>query len=160
MSAKSRVYVGLSVITHWGRVTWSCASKLNIIGWDNGLAPSHYLNQCWKNVNFTTISEILIEIHKFAFKKMHLEIPSPKSRPFCLGRNVWTVHCARKQNNSASLSYKSIYTVYLYISSIHGCDTRLSLSPQTCHKTNNVTDSKAPKHLNEDMFCRCEMCNW
>ena len=40
-------------LTHWGRVTHICVSKLTILGSDNGLSPSHYLNQCWNIVNWT-----------------------------------------------------------------------------------------------------------
>ena len=41
-------------LTHWGRVTQICASKLTMICSDNALsAPSHYLNQCWNIVNWT-----------------------------------------------------------------------------------------------------------
>ena len=36
-------------------------------------------------INF---SEILIEIHTFSFKKMHLKMSSGKWQPFCLGLNV------------------------------------------------------------------------
>ena len=36
----------------------------------------------------TNFSEILIEILKFSFKKMHLKISSAKWWPFCLGLNV------------------------------------------------------------------------
>ena len=38
-------------LTHWGRVTHICVSKLTIIGSNNCLPPSHYLNQCWDIVN-------------------------------------------------------------------------------------------------------------
>ena len=38
----------------------------------------------------TNFSEILIKIHAFSFKKMHLEMSSGKWRPFCLGFNVLT----------------------------------------------------------------------
>ena len=34
------------------------------------------------------ISEMLIEIHKFSFKKIHLKMSSGKWRPLCLGLNV------------------------------------------------------------------------
>ena len=41
-------------LTHWGRVTHICVSKLTSIGSDNGLSPgSHYLKQCWDVVNWT-----------------------------------------------------------------------------------------------------------
>ena len=36
----------------------------------------------------TNFSEILITIHTFAFKKMHLKMSSEKWRPFCLGLNT------------------------------------------------------------------------
>ena len=36
----------------------------------------------------TKFSEILIEIHTFSFKKMHLEMSYAKWRPYCLGLNV------------------------------------------------------------------------
>ena len=38
------VYFG-GLLTHWGRVTHKCVSKLTIIG------PDNYLNQCWNIVN-------------------------------------------------------------------------------------------------------------
>ena len=71
--------MGCSVsVTHWGRVHMHiCICKLTIIGSDNGLAPSHYLNQCWNIVNWTLrnkISEILIKIHTFSFKKMYIKM--------------------------------------------------------------------------------------
>ena len=46
------------LLTHWGRVTHICVSRLTIIGSDNGLdiawsAPSHFLNGWWNIVNWT-----------------------------------------------------------------------------------------------------------
>ena len=38
----------------------------------------------------TNVSEILIEILTFSFKKMRLKMSSAKRRPFCLGLNVFT----------------------------------------------------------------------
>ena len=38
----------------------------------------------------TNLSEMLIEIHTFSFKKMHLKMSSGKWRPFCIGLNVLT----------------------------------------------------------------------
>ena len=38
--------------THWGWVTHICVSILTTIGSDNGLVPSHYLNQCRDIVNW------------------------------------------------------------------------------------------------------------
>ena len=53
-------------------------------------APSQYLNQCWNIVECTLrtkFREILIRIHTFSFKKMHLKM-SYGWRPFYLGLNV------------------------------------------------------------------------
>ena len=84
-------------LTHWGRATHICVSKLTIIGSNNGLAPvrrqaiiltSAYILLIGPlGINF---SEILIEIHAFSFRKIHLKMSSGKWRPFCLGLNVLT----------------------------------------------------------------------
>ena len=83
------------VMTHWGRVTHICVSKHSILGSDNGLSPGRRQAIIWTNAGIlliwqsgTKFSEILIEIHKFPFKKMHLKTSSAKWRPFCLGLNV------------------------------------------------------------------------
>ena len=78
------------MLTHWGRVTHICVSKLTIIGSDNGLAPGRRQTIIWTN-DGTNFSEILIGIQTFSFKKMHLKMSSAKWRPFCLGLNVLTV---------------------------------------------------------------------
>ena len=84
-----------SDLTHWGRVTHICVSKLTIIGSDNGLSPSRRQPIIWTNAGIllirpwgTNLSEILIEIDVFSFEKMHLKMSSAKWRPFCLGHNV------------------------------------------------------------------------
>ena len=82
-------------LTHWGRVTHICVAYLTIIASDNGLSPSRRQAIIWTNAGIliirrlgTNFSEILIEIHTFSFKKMHLKMSSAKRRPFCLGLNV------------------------------------------------------------------------
>ena len=87
--------LGLSVLTHWGRVMHICVSKLNIIGSDNGLSPDRRQAIIWTNAGLlligplgTNFSEIFIEILTFSFKKIHLKVSSAKRRPFCLGLNV------------------------------------------------------------------------
>ena len=72
-----------------------CVSKLTIIGSDNGLSPGRHQAIIWTNAGILLMgpkernfSEILIEIHAFSFKKMHLKMSSGKWRPFCLGLNV------------------------------------------------------------------------
>ena len=84
-----------TLLTHWGRVTHICVNKLTIIGSDNGLSPGQRQAIVWTNAGilligplWTNFSEILIAIHTFSFKKMHLKMSSGKWRPFCLGLNV------------------------------------------------------------------------
>ena len=67
------------MLTHLGRVTHICVSKLTIIGSDNGLSPDRRQAIIWTNAGIlligplgTNFSEILIEILKFSFKKMRL----------------------------------------------------------------------------------------
>ena len=82
-------------LTHWGRVTHICVSKLTIIGSDNGLSPGRRQAIIWTNAGIlligplgTNFSDILIEILTFSFTKMRLKVSSAKWRPFCLGLNV------------------------------------------------------------------------
>ena len=84
----------LPVLTHWGRVTHICVSKLTIIGSDNGLSPGRRQAIIWTNVGIllirtlgTNFSEILGEIHSFSISKMHLKMTSAKWRLFGLGLN-------------------------------------------------------------------------
>ena len=83
-----------SSLTHWGRVTHICVIELTIIGSDNGLSPGRRQAIICSNAGIlligplgTNFSEILIEIHTFSFKKLHLKMSSGKCRPFCLGLN-------------------------------------------------------------------------
>ena len=82
-------------LTHWGRVTHICVSKLTVIGLDNDLSRDRRQAIIWTNAGIlligplgTNFSEILIEILTFSFKKMRLKVSSAKRRPFCLGLNV------------------------------------------------------------------------
>ena len=70
----------------------------------------------------TNFSEILIEIHIFSFKKMHLKTSSAKWWPFCLGLNVraWVGnyisqffgvgHCNHISKFTARCNYSSMMT--------------------------------------------------
>ena len=87
-------------LTHWGRVTYICVSKLTIIGSDNGLSPDRRQAIIWTNAGIlsigplgTNFSEIFIEILTFSCKKMRLKVSSAKWRPFCLGLNVLKHAC-------------------------------------------------------------------
>ena len=84
-------------LTHWGRVTHICVSKLNTTASDNGLSPDRRQAIIWINAEKlligplgTNFSEILVGILTFSFKKMHLKRSSAKQRPFCLGLNELT----------------------------------------------------------------------
>ena len=82
-------------LTHWGRVAHICVGNLTIIGSDNGLSPGRCQAIIWINAGIlligplgTNLSEILIEIRAFLFKKMHLKTSSGKWTSSCLGLNV------------------------------------------------------------------------
>ena len=88
-SCSSYCYITWCPLTHWGRVTHICVSKLTIIGSDNGLSPGRRQAIIWINARIllirplgTNFSEILIRIQTFSFKKMHLKMSSAKWRPF------------------------------------------------------------------------------
>ena len=84
-------------LTHWGRVTHICVSKLTIIASDNGLSPGWRQAIIWTSAGIslirtigTNFSEILIELITFLLKKMRLKVSSAKWRPCCLGLNMLT----------------------------------------------------------------------
>ena len=68
------------LLTHGGRVTHKCVSKLSFLGSDNGLSPGRRQAIIWTNAGIllsgtwgTNFSKILIKVHTFPFKKMHLK---------------------------------------------------------------------------------------
>ena len=84
-------------LAHWGRVTHICVDNLTSIGSDNGLSPGRRQAIIRTNAGIwfigpsgTNFSGILIGIHTFSFKKIHLKISSAKWRPVFLGLNVLT----------------------------------------------------------------------
>ena len=85
----------MNCLTQWGWETHICVSDLNIIGSDNGLSPSRRQATIWTIAGIlltgplrTNFNEILFQIRKLSFKKMHLKLCSAKWRPSCLGLNV------------------------------------------------------------------------
>ena len=89
--------VALHDLTHWGRVTHICVGNLTTIASDNGLSPGRRQALIWTSAGIllirplgTNFSEILIEIHTFSFKKMHLQMSSAKRWLFCPGLNDLT----------------------------------------------------------------------
>ena len=82
--------------THWGRVTHICVSDQTIISSDNGLSPGWNQAIIWTNAGIlligllgTNVSEILIQIQTFSFKKTDLKVSSAKWWPFCLSVLSW-----------------------------------------------------------------------
>ena len=78
-------------------MTHICVSKLTKISADNGLSPDRRQANIWTNAGIlligpfgTNVSEILIQIYTFSFKKMRLKMSSGKWRLFCLGLNVFS----------------------------------------------------------------------
>ena len=73
-------------------MTHVCVNKLTIIGSDNGLSPGRHqaiieINAWILLIRSTGTIEILIEIHTFSFKKMHLKVWK-MSMSFCLDFGV------------------------------------------------------------------------
>ena len=63
-------------LTHWGRVTHICVSKLTSVGSDNGLSPGRRQAIIWTSAGIlligplgTNFRENLTEIHIFSFNK-------------------------------------------------------------------------------------------
>ena len=82
-------------LTHWGRVTHICVSKLTTIGSDNDLSPGRRQAIICTNAEIllfgplgTNLSEIIIEIYTFSLTKLHVKMSSGKWRPSCPGLNV------------------------------------------------------------------------
>ena len=70
-------------LTHWGRVTHICISKLTIIGSDNGLSPDRRQAIIWTNDGLLLIGPLGTN-----FSEIVIKVSSAKRRPFCLGLNV------------------------------------------------------------------------
>ena len=84
--------VKCSGLTHWGRATYICVSKLTIIASDNGLSPDRCQAIIWYNAGIlsigllgTNFGEILIDILTFsALESVVCEMWAILSRPQCV----------------------------------------------------------------------------
>ena len=81
-------FISISTLTPRGQVTHICVSKMIFIGSDNGLSPSHYLNQCWNVVNsklkkfqWDLKQSSYIFIHKNACENIVWKMAAILSRP-------------------------------------------------------------------------------
>ena len=107
------------LLTHWVHVTHICVSNLTIIDSDNGLSTDWQNAIIWTNAWILLIGPlwrkfngILIEIHIFPFKKMHLKMLSAKWQPLCLGLNVLTtiyIQCINESHYKAIQYYRMGY---------------------------------------------------
>ena len=89
-------FPGTKELTHSGRVTHICVSRLTITGSDNDLSPGRSQAIIWTNAGIlligpsgTNFSENLIEILTSSFTKMRLNVSSAKMaailpRPQCV----------------------------------------------------------------------------
>ena len=98
-------------LTHWGRVIKPDHHLFRqwLGAWP---ATSHYLNQCWDFVNWTLrnkLSEYLIKLYTFEFKKMHFKMSSGKWRPFCLSLNVLNSRALLMARKLCITSYMDIH---------------------------------------------------
>ena len=87
------------ILTHWGRVTHICATKLTTIGSDNGLSPGRRQAIIWTSVGIlvigplgTNFSEIFnrnihIFIQENAFENVVWEKAAILSRPQCVKKH-------------------------------------------------------------------------
>ena len=83
------------LLTHWGRVTHICVSKLTITSPDNDLSPGRRQAIIWTNAGIlfirtlgTNFSESFININTFWLKKVHFKMSSGRWQPSYIGLNV------------------------------------------------------------------------
>ena len=92
-------------LTHWGRVTHICVSKLTTIGSDNGLSPSRRQAIIWtKNVRQNSF----IFIQENAFENVVCERASIQSRPQWV--KVWWYYDWRISANFRATTRTSTWT--------------------------------------------------
>ena len=112
----STLRIHAHILTHWGRVTHICVSKLTIIGSDNGLSPERRQAIIWTNAGIlligplgTNFGEILIEIQTFSLKKIRLKMSSAKCCSFCLDLNVLITN----GGNPSKLLYSQMFIKFM-----------------------------------------------
>ena len=113
-------------LTHWGRVTHICVSKLTTIVSDNGLSPKWRQAIIWTSAGTLLIgplginfSEISIKIDIFSFKKMHFKMSSGNWQPSCLGLSVLTKDPKCSGIHESSIRYLLPLPLFSYSMRIH-----------------------------------------
>ena len=114
--AKLSYQFAYQVLTHLPRVPIHASANWESIGSDNGLSPIWHQAITWTSDGIlligpsgTNFSGILIEIHTFSFKKMHLKMLSRKEWPFCLGLNVLNLGYKAIIRHSAAHKGKHVF---------------------------------------------------
>ena len=91
----------LLILTHWGRVTHMCVSKLTTMGSDNGLSPGRHQDIIWTNAGILSIWTLetnlgnLKKIHIFSVKKMHSKF-SQEIGGHCVSASMCLTHWGLK----------------------------------------------------------------
>ena len=85
-------------ITHWSWVMHTCVGNLTVIGPDNGLSPDWRQAVIWTRAGIllirpsaTNCNEILIKIHTFWLKKIHLKIAALFYQPHSVNKIARTM---------------------------------------------------------------------
>ena len=79
---------GLNMLTHLGRETYICVTKPD--------RPSHYVNQCRNNVNWTLRNKLQWNLNRNSYifiQENALKISSGKWRPFYFGLSLYNIYC-------------------------------------------------------------------
>ena len=127
-------------ITHWGRVTHICVSKVANMGSDNGLPPGRRQVIIWTNVGIllsgplaTNFSEILIEVYIFSLKNMYMEMSSGNRQSFCLGLNMSTVQSPCNEAIQLGFWMFSFYDYWIFLTTESSFSSQENLTINLVH---------------------------
>ena len=153
----------LSVLTHWGRVTHICVSKLTVIGPDNGLSPGRHQAIIWTSAGILLIGPLGTNFNEFFYRNSYIFI---QENPF--ENVVWkmaSILCRPQCVKSVSSKYDRSSYAYIMIDHIShwlGTYTKLSLIFEcNFEKITDVmmhfryTQNRSPAVLNSHL---CSIC--
>ena len=138
LPSKIVTYAPTWTLTHWGRETHICVSKLTIIASDNGLSPGRRQAIIWNNAWIlsigllgTNFSENLIEIFHFFFQENALEsvvceMTSILSRPQCVKRSQFITQVWHREVHWPIVSRARRCTIFLWF----GCTPSVPFCPR------------------------------
>ena len=133
-------------------MTYICISKLYhhwfrlwLVAWST---PSHYLNQCWNNINWTLRNKLqwnlnqnsYIFIQENAFDNVLWKMAAILSRPQCVNLTLWPYMLS-----FPSLYYMMLQGYHLWLFIIGGIGGCLLTSVPNAHKSVNFTNSTKTK---------------